>query len=348
MTNFVLCSNCFRDQGLRLSAGEIGLAEDSVCSNCGATNGRKLNKGMITSLAHRFFVWGTLQRWDYGAAPAIQFNDQQPTSISASPWFEPDLRLIEKAIDVGFFDYGPRFWMFGEVEPLKELQDPATRGSIINRILAEYPAIALKTEQTFYRVRKAPENPADFDEYDSPPVFLAGSGRLDSKDFSVMYASPDLQICVHECRFGAEDDLFVATLEPTKDLELLDLTELLQEDVTEFDSLDMAIHMLFLAGEHSYIFSREIALAAHEAGYHGLVYPSYFSLLRTGKMPFETTLGISNRRFSQIADREKANSIPNLALFGRPIEQGHVGVRCINKLIINRVEYGIHFGPVGY
>lgn len=164
-----------------------------------------------------------------------------------------------------------------------------------------------------------------------------------------MYGSQDLEVCVQECRVTAEDDLFVATLVPTRDLRLLDLTELLREEnVTEFESLDMAVHMLFLAGKHSYDIAREIALAAHRAGYDGLAYPSYFSLLRTGGMPFETTYGISHRRIPQLAKREKSKIILNIALFGRPIEEGYVGVRSINRLILNRVEYGIHFGPVGH
>jgi hypothetical protein len=64
-------------------------------------------------------------------------------------------------------------------------------------------------------------------------------------------------------------------------------------------------------------------------------------------MPFETMFGISHRRVPQLADREKSKIIGNLALFGRPIEQGRVRVLCINKLILNRVVYSIHFGPVG-
>jgi hypothetical protein len=348
MADFLLCSNCFQDQGLRLDAARIGLADGSACPNCGAKTGRKLSKDLIENLAHRFFVWGTIHRCDYGAAPRVQFNERQSTSIDTSPWFEPDLRLIEKALGVGFFYYGPRLWMVGEVEPLKALQNPATRASIIGRIMTEYPTINLTTERIIYRVRKSPAEPTEFSQYDSPPITLAGSGRLDSKGFPVMYASPDLAVCVHECRITAEDELFVATLAPMRDLKLLDITELLQEDATEFESLDMAVHMLFLAGEHSYNITREIALEVHKAGYDGLVYPSYFSLLRTGGMPFETVYGISHRRIAQLADREKSKTIPNLALFGRPIEQGHVGVRCINKLILRRVEYDTHFGPVGY
>jgi hypothetical protein len=164
-----------------------------------------------------------------------------------------------------------------------------------------------------------------------------------------MYGSQDLPVCVHECRVAAEDDLFVATLSPTKSLKLLDLTELLQEkDVTEFESLDMAVHMLCLAGHHSYSISRQIALAAQAARYDGLIYPSYFSLLRTGGMPFETVYGISHRRIHSLAAREKAKTIDNLALFGHPIADRKVSVECINRLILRRVDHNFHFGPVGY
>jgi len=348
LNDIALCSDCFRDQGLRIDALQIGIEENSPCPSCRSRTGRKLNRDLIATLAHRFFVWGTVHRCEYGAAPLVQFNEQQSTCISTAPWLQADLRRIEKIIGVGFFYYGPRLWMIGEVEPLKALQDPATSPLVTSRIITEYPAVVLPEGQVFYRIRKDPTKPDNFGEYDSQPTALAGSGRLDSTGFPVMYGSQDLQICIHECRVTAEDELYLATLAPTRELRLLDLTELLQkEKVTEFESLDMAIHMLFLAGKHSYEITREIARAAHAAAYDGLVYPSYFSLLRTGGMPFETAYGISHRKFPQLADREKAKTIPNLALFGRPIEQRVVTVRCINKLILNRVEYGIQFGPVG-
>lgn len=345
---FVLCSDCFNDQGLRLDAEYIGIENSSKCPRCGKTTGRKLNRDYLETLAHRFFVWGTLHRCDYGAAPLVQFNTHQTTSIDTAPWFQLDLQLIGEVLGVGFFYYGPRLWMVGEVEPLKALQDTATRTPIINCIIAEYPTVQLTTDEILYRIRVGPTEPEHFGEYDSPPTGREGSGRLDSVGFPVMYCSQDLQVCIHECRVTAEDDLFVATLVPKTNLKLLDLTELLhEENVTEFTSLDMAIHMLFLAGMHSYDIARQIALAARAAEFDGLIYPSYFSLLRTGAMPFETMLGISHRRIPQFADREKSKIIPNLALFGRPIEHGRVDVKCINRLVLSCVAYGIHFGPVG-
>ena len=70
----------------------------------------------------------------------------------------------------------------------------------------------------------------------------------------------------------------------TRKVRLLNLAALLREEhVTEFESLDMAVHMLFLAGNHAYAIIREIAQAAKKAGFNGLIYPSYFSLIRLGK-----------------------------------------------------------------
>ena len=238
--------------------------------------------------------------------------------------------------------------MVGEVEPLKALQEPSTRTEIIARILNEYPATEIISDQLLYRLRRNPRRPEEFNEYDSPPIDLTGSGRLNSRGFPVLYCSQDLQVCIHECRVTAEDELFVATLAPTRKLNVLDLAELLwEENATEFDSLDMAVHMLFLAGSHSYDISRAISLAAHDAGFDGLIYPSYFSMLRTGAMPFETMMSISHRRVRGLVEREKSKTIRNLAIFGRPIEQNKLHVECINRLILSRVAYGVHFGPVG-
>jgi hypothetical protein len=349
MTPFVLCSECFEDQGLKLDAQNFGSDDASTCPNCGATSGKKLTQKAVGALAHRFFTWGTLLRLEYGAAPRIVGNNLRESSeIDTSPWFEADLRLIEKTTGIHYFYYGPRTWMVGEVTPLKELQEPNTRSGVVQRIINEYPTRILEADEIFYRLRKGPKTPADFGEYDSPPMGIVGDGRFDFTDFPVMYGSQDLPVCIHECRAAAEDEIYVGTLVPTKSLKLVDLTAVLDEGegMTEFESLDMAVYMLFFAGKHSYEIARAIAIAAKAADFDGLIYPSYFSSLRTGAMPFETTFGISLRRVRRLADYEKSKIIENLALFGRPIEQGHVKVKCIDKVIINRVDYGFHFGPV--
>ncbi len=163
----------------------------------------------------------------------------------------------------------------------------------------------------------------------------------------MLYGSQDIEVCVHECRVTVEDELYLATITTKKELKLLDLTEIIDDDTTEFESIDIAIHMLFLAGEHSYEISRDIAIAAKEKGYDGIIYPSYYSLLRTGSMPFDTIYGISIRKLPITVEYAKSQIIQNIALFGRPIQEEIVRVVCINKLILNKIIYDIHFGPTG-
>ncbi|WP_342593928.1 RES family NAD+ phosphorylase [Salinicola lusitanus] len=347
----LLCSECFADEGLRIDAAKYGLEHHDACPNCGKTEGRKLTKKHIEDLAWRFFVRGTTIRCDYGAAPIIQYNEHhyRKSNISPSDWLENDIKLIEEAAKIGFFHYGPRLWMVGEVGPLKDLQDPTTRPQIIDRVLTEYPTRVLAKGTKFYRLRIEPIRPADPGEYDSPPVEFSGNGRLCSTELQVMYGSQDIDVCIHECRATAEDDLYVATIRTQQDLRLLDLTHVLEEECTEFESLDMAIHMLFLAKSHSYEISRAIAIAARSGGLDGVIYPSFFSLVRTGGHPFETAYGLSLRRFHPQKNKyAEAFTIQNLALFGRPLEKGVARVECINRLILTQVGYKGHFGPVEY
>lgn len=172
-----------------------------------------------------------------------------------------------------------------------------------------------------------------------------GENRFDKLGFPVLYGSPDLELCIHECRATVEDNLFVGKLVPAHILKVLDLSVLIEEDTTEFESLDIAIHFLFLAGKHSYSICRQIALRAKEKGFDEIIYPSYFSFIRKGAIPFETIYGMSIRRIPQLRDYAQSQSIPNLAIFGRLVKENKISVECINKVIINRVSYDTTFGP---
>ncbi|MCX2745326.1 RES family NAD+ phosphorylase [Mangrovivirga sp. M17] len=338
-----LCSECFTDQGLKLLAERIGIENPENCINCSNSNGIKLNIEQIETLAYRFFVVGSIFKPDYGASPIIQFNEHKKTNIKLSKSLQKDIKLFEKELGVGFFHYGPRLWMLGEIEPLKDLQDKKTRKSIFKRIIKEFPTVLLKENELFYRIRINPENPGAENEYDSSPY--PGKGRLDSENHQVLYGSQDLEVCIHECRVTVEDEIYVATLTPKKTLKLLDLTELIDEECTEFESLDLSIQMLFLASKHSYEISKELSLYVKDKGFDGIIYPSFFSLVRSGKIPFPTVYGISTRRIPQYKEFEKTCTIWNLALFGSPIKDKTIGVKNINKLVLNRIIYDYQFGP---
>lgn len=320
--------------------------DEGVCLNCGTRSRYCLSKDQLFHLSHAFFVRGSTIATEYGGAPAIQFNEQQAGSLTPSDGLKNDIELLQKTLGVGFFHYGPRFWMVGlNIEPLERLKDKQQRPAVVERIIREYPTVSLTNEE-FYRVRKSPTNPADAGEYDAPPQGFHGTGRLDSPGMPVLYGSQDAEICVHEARFVASDELYIATLRPIKQLKLLDVSVVLLEDCTEFESLDIAVLMLFLAKSHSYEISRDIAMSAREAGFDGLIYPSYFSMLRTGGNPFETVYGLSTRRFDANRDYEQSKVIGNLALFGNPVAEQFVEVVSINRLNIEQVRYKMIFGPV--
>lgn len=344
----MLCSECFKDEGLKLLAYKIGFLCNDMCDQCHSKSGNKLDKDRLIYLASRFYRAGTLQRFEYGAAPAITFNEMQKTSVIFDEVLTHDTNLISEHTGMGFFHYGPRFWMFGEVEPLKALQDEITIESMILKIIDSYPETKYDKNTKFYRLRKNPEYPEDEDQYDTPPK-ASGEGRLDSVSMPVMYASLDLEVCIHECRATADDELYLATLRPKEQLRFIDFSEVLEEEgVTEFESIDMAVFMLFMARDNSYPILRKLSQRVYEKGYDGLIYPSYFSMLHSGAEPFETTYGLSHRRIKDYKEYEKSKVSKNLAFFGRPVNEGKVIVERINKLFIRQVKYDVEFGPITY
>jgi hypothetical protein len=163
MTTALLCSDCFNDNGLRLDATRIGADDQSACPRCARTSGKKLDKGQLEDLTHRFFVHGTLRRPKFGGYPGLQFNDRRypEDSVIFPPWLAADARLIADTLGIGLFAYGPRFWMFGEIEPLKALQSKRTRRRVLERIVSEYPKRNLKPGDSFYRLRINPSPTAD-------------------------------------------------------------------------------------------------------------------------------------------------------------------------------------------
>jgi len=340
----ILCSECFLDEGLKLDAFKVGIKSLNLCPHCKNTNGRKLTLELVERLSYQFFVKGSVVKVEYGAAPVIQFNYKQVTNIAVSDDLKSDIGLIEKALNVGFFYYGPRMWMVGEIEPLKQLQNDLEFPEVAKKVIKEYPHVILSPNENFYRLRRRPKNPEKDTEYDSPPN--PGSGRFDDFNFPILYGSQDFEVCMHECRVTVEDELYMATLAPIHDLRLLDLTALLLDEKTEFESLDLAIQMLFYAPSHSHPICRKLAKEIRNNNFDGIIYPSYFSTVRTGAISFETVLGMSIRKLPLFNEYSNAQVIPNIALFGNPIAENKVKVKCINRVVLNMVKYDIQFGPL--
>ncbi|WP_337854553.1 RES family NAD+ phosphorylase [Pedobacter sp. GR22-6] len=319
------CSNCFRDPGLRLDAFRLGKSKEGACPNCGSLDGAKLSNENLEDLSHSFFVNGSRIRTDYGGAVAIQFNDYHEGigDVAFPEDLAVDAKLIADILGVGFFLYGPRLWMVGEIEPLNALQEPDQRDEVIEAIMNHYPETILEKGTHFYRLRVDPTNQMDPTEYDSAPEKFLGSGRLDSIDLPILYGSFDIEACLHECRVTIEQELYLCNMKVVKSQKLLDLTAWPEEPgITEFESLSLAIHMVFRAPAHSYEIIRAVARAARNKGFDGILYPSYFSRIHSSE-----------------------EVVKNIGLFGRPVRDGVVESSGVNRILLKKVTYDYAFGP---
>lgn len=291
-----------------------------------------------------FFVSGSQTRAEFGQAPQIQFNFTNEMGCSVCQYLEKDMGVFTSALGVKFFDYGPRLWMIGENYPLQALVQGSASDEL-EKIVELYPTVKLTSLNRFYRLRINPGDTTD-SQFDAPPVGVQGTGRFDSPDFAVMYSSPDLQTCLHEMRTTVVDDVYSALIKPAVDLRILDLTVVINEGKNEFESIDIGLYLLFMGSSAGYPACRMLAKFLAAKGYDGVIYPSYFSHLRSGEVPFETSFGLSNRVIPGGEEREAAKLIPNLAIFGRPIEAGKVEVVGKNRVILRKVDYELRFGPV--
>lgn len=322
----VLCSRCFSDPGLRMEAEKLGSIDRRVCPNCGAQDGVKLSQRQLEPLFVEFFWNGSYFRAEFGGAHRLVSNPHRygNRDVQFPAWLEPDVRLLEDKLQVGLFHYGPPLWRIGEIEQLRNLRDEETRRRAADDLVRQFPDRIVQVGTSFFRVRKnlSEEQEQELSQYDAPPDEFVGTGRLDSPGLSVLYGSENLEICIHECRVLITDECYVATLQVQRDLRLLDLTVPPHSDgQTEFESLDISMRFLFSADSHSYPITRQIAMTAKDAGYDGLLYPSYFSLV-------------------------KPNSVANLAIFGRPVISGLVSVRAINRAQLKSASYEVRMGPI--
>jgi len=129
---------------------------------------------------------------------------------------------------------------------------------------------------------------------------------------------------------------------------VLDVTTLLDEpeEVSEFENLDLAANMLFLAGECSYFIARELSCAAQSDRFRRNGLSVLFQHTAQWCEAFETTYGISNRKIPWYKGFEQAKMSANFAIFGQPIREGLVDICCINRVVLSAAFYSVHFGPV--
>jgi hypothetical protein len=331
--DFQVCSECFKDVGLRREAKGIGAEHANVCPNCKSNDGYALNRDQLHELQTQFFSRATAPnqfRQDVAVLGVVEDDPAEyDIGLELRPETRTDWELIRHAIGGRLWFRSPRLFYLGITNHYGYGGLP--KDVVRDQIVPKLRFAEIDTLTTIYRIRVNLTDQNKFDEgqFDAPPnPKRRGFGRFDNGKLPLFYGSPNLQVCIHECRVTLADDIFVASLTPTKKLSLIDLTGNYDQpdDIDPFDDLHWFFRGLMNASRPNvYRYCRRIAQTIRDmTKADGFLYNSYYT---------------------NVAGDTEGKTI-NYALFGRPLAEGKLGIKSINTVRLNQIRYDYHLGPL--
>jgi hypothetical protein len=115
--DFQLCSECFKDVGLRIEARRIGAEHANVCPNCKANDGYALNSDQLHDLQTQFFSRATAPnqfRQDVAVLGVVEDTpDEYDIGLELRPETRIDWALIRRAIGGRLWFRSPRLFYLG-------------------------------------------------------------------------------------------------------------------------------------------------------------------------------------------------------------------------------------------
>jgi hypothetical protein len=324
----VACPECFSNFGFRQTLTEFCHHVSGKCSQCGLVSRLKVDRDGLKQALRRFFVDGSYITGTY--APVYQIGELNPSRAALDPTLASDADLAGRLAGLVAFHYGPPTWRVGDTE----LRDEFEAGGELRHwaaadLVKAAESIILPANSRLFRLRlnpKVDESISTAAAFDPPPPTVQRSlGRWDDVDHPVLYASDDIELCLHECRITISDEIVVASMSPTRDLRILDLSsEIRWGSRTPFEDPNIFVGIMFRSRGRWLEYCRVISRVARDAGYDGIRYISYYAQAK-----------------------HDLKSL-NLALFGRPISDGMLRLESVNRLRIADVTYRFRFGPVLY
>lgn len=325
--NIVACSRCFHDIGLRKEAEKIGIKDNSVCPKCGSQKGMKLTKEQLIKLCEQYFGDGSYIKTEFGGSNYLTMCESSTSDdIKCYNALKRDIKFLSNTFNIGIFYYGPQEWKIGRNNWMDDLvsTNNEERECAVEKVAKRCFTKVLKNSKRFYRIRTNLKS--DFTSpiaYDAPPIQRLEDGRMNLEGNTVLYGAFNVETCIHETRVAIDDEIYIATLNPTKELKFLDFCRIkaAKNEPTPFEQLGLAISQIFLAGTQSYRITQAFSKYAFEHGYDGVIYPSYFNSVRDKKFR-------------------------NIVIFGHPIAEGKIKVISIDRINLTKVKYDFTFGPV--
>lgn len=322
------CPACFANFGFRRTVERFARKRRGVCPQCGIDGRLKLGPSELEEAVVEFFVYGSYITETF--APVYQVNRSNSYHATFDLTLSSDAALASRLTGLVIFDYGPPLWRLGMTEHFHEFEAGGeTRRQAAEGIVTAAPSVSIPTSATLFRIRlnaRADEGINTAAAFDPPPVsMLREPGRWDELDFPVLYLADDIELCLHECRATIADEITVATLQPSRELNLLDLTgEIASVGADPFQDPNIFVGIMCRSRGTWLDYCRAISRAARAAGYDGIRYTSYY------------------------AQAKHAAASLNLAIFGRPLEEKLLKINSVNRLHISDVSFRFKFGPALY
>jgi RES domain len=322
----LLCSECFQNYGVRLEAFGVGIKSSLICPSCKSTNGRKLERRHLQKLIGRFFELGTVPHGVGGYAsildyrPSLDVDEVEFDAKTAHDW-----KLIKQHTGGALFFRGPPLWRVGITEHYDEpnVVSDETIVDIVDKLSIKILPKGTKT----FRIRKnvPPAVVMNPPQYELPPANpVREHGRFDDANLQILYTSPSLPVCLHECRTVITDDIIVATFEAMADLRVADFTaDYNQSSVSPYESLRYFFNGIFLTRDASvYDIARRIASCVRQRlNVDGFITDSFF-----------TTVG-----------QEPVSQ--NFCFFPSALTDQKLGLHSLNRLHLETVSYSYVLGP---
>lgn len=304
-------------------AEQLGNKDGKKCPNCGSHDGYRLTVAQAKVLAYSYIQKGTYHRTEFGGASVFGVSNNTP-HIEDDYNKDDDIVLLSEKSGLYPFRLSPQTWLVGITTWLEDLQssDIAVRTEAIEKIFENTREKALCQGETYYRLLKDLHgNSATAPlTYDSPDWKYQLNSRFGIEGTKVLYLTTGIESAIYECRATIEDELHLASLQISKPLRVLDLTTADNNSPYPDENISLSLFYLFRSGRVGYDISREIARAALNKDYDGIVFWSFFN------------------QITHLKDK-------NIALFGSPIEENKVSVVSIERLLINETHYSFSFGP---
>ncbi len=324
-----LCSNCFKNFGLRKLVENIAKNEEKIkCNNCNSI-GLKINKSKAYELMDTFFVYGSVPP-EYGVlAPIYHFNKfHYPGKILFGTELDSDIKLLSDYLHMGIFEYGPPMWRVGVTDYYDKLVIEKVHGKerrdIWTDIIKRCNIEIFNTNCEIFRIRNSRERmpPASPEEFDTPPKEYTIERRFNTKDFPIFYGALDIETCLFETRATLGDYSMLAVFKPEQELRILNIADNINDNNanTPFESVEILLESLDHGGKNKYSLCREMAMEIRREGYDGFLSHSYFN-------------------------QAHKKNLYDINLFGYPAHENKIKLVSTNRVKLTSMSYKYQFGP---